>query len=173
MEHVRDVLNNTVTPSWLNSVPYNFGKSAAGTLKANEWCTLSTMYLPLALVSLWGAGMTHQDAETARRLRATLDHTMTLFSTVCLICMRTMTKAHMSSYHSYMATYIKDLKEIHPTIKHTTSHHMALHIYDFLGLFGPVHSWWCFPFECLIGILQRQPRNHKFGKNMVSLNLSC
>ncbi|KAF8572647.1 hypothetical protein K439DRAFT_1377958, partial [Ramaria rubella] len=70
----------------------------------------------------------------------------------------------MSSYHSYMATYIKDLKEIHPTIKHTTSHHMALHIYDFLGLFGPVHSWWCFPFERLIGILQRQPSNHKFGK---------
>ncbi|KAF8576081.1 hypothetical protein K439DRAFT_1368184, partial [Ramaria rubella] len=88
MEHVRDVLNNTVTPLWLNSVPYNFGESAAGMLKANEWRTLSTMYLPLALVSLWGAGMMHQDAEMTRRLRATLDHTMTLFSTVHLICMR-------------------------------------------------------------------------------------
>ncbi|KAF8579307.1 hypothetical protein K439DRAFT_1620668 [Ramaria rubella] len=164
MEHVRDVLNNTVTPLWLNSMPYNFGKSAARTLKADEWRTLSTVYLPLALVSLWGAGMMHQDAKMARRLRATLDHTVTLFSTVHLVCMRTMTKARMSSYHSYMATYTKDLKEIHPTIKHTTSHHMALHIYDFLGPFGPEHSWWCFPFEHLIGILQRQPSNHKFGE---------
>ncbi|KAF8582896.1 hypothetical protein K439DRAFT_1647409 [Ramaria rubella] len=164
MEHVRDILNNTVTPSWLNSVPYNFGESAARMLKVNEWHTLSTMYLPLALVSSWGAGTTHQDAETARRLRATLDHTMTLFSAVHLVCMWTMMKARMSSYRSNMATYIKDLKKIHPTIKHTTSHHMALHIYDFLGLFGPVHSWWCFPFERLIGILQQQPSNHKFGE---------
>ncbi|KAF8583264.1 hypothetical protein K439DRAFT_1349123 [Ramaria rubella] len=168
-----DVLNNTVTPLWLNSMPHNFGESAAGMLKADEWCTLSTVYLPLTLISLWGAGTTHQDSKTARRLRATLDHTMTLFSAVHLVCMRTMTKACMSSYHSYMATYIKDLKEIHPTINHTTSHHMALHIYNFLGPFSPVHSWWCFPFERLIGILQQQPSNHKFGKNMASLNQSC
>ncbi|KAF8572713.1 hypothetical protein K439DRAFT_1650095 [Ramaria rubella] len=49
MECVRDILNNTVTLSWLNPMPYNFGESAAGLLKADEWHTLSTMYLPLTL----------------------------------------------------------------------------------------------------------------------------
>jgi hypothetical protein len=41
--------------------------------------------------------------------------------------------------------------------------HMGLHIYDFLLLFGPVYSWWCFSFECLLGMLQCILNNHKFG----------
>ncbi|KAI5995796.1 hypothetical protein F5J12DRAFT_896429 [Pisolithus orientalis] len=41
---------------------------------------------------------------------------------------------------------------------------MSIHIYDYLRLFGPVQSWWCFPYECLIGHLQHMPTNHKFGQ---------
>ncbi|KAF8576401.1 hypothetical protein K439DRAFT_1622880 [Ramaria rubella] len=69
--HIRAVVKNTVTPSWINLVPYNFRDPAAGTLKADK----------------------------------------------CLI-----------------------------------------------SLFGLVQSWWCFPFECLIGMLQWLPHNHKFGQ---------
>jgi hypothetical protein len=96
---------------------------------------------------------------------------MALFSAVRLVCMRIMTRSRMMSYRDYMATYIRDLREIHPHIlEHRTIHHMSLHIYDFLELFGPVRSWWCFPFERLIGMLQRQLHNHKFGEfNMVSI----
>ncbi|KAI9464872.1 hypothetical protein HD554DRAFT_2026214, partial [Boletus coccyginus] len=44
------------------------------------------------------------------------------------------------------------------------NHHASFHIYDYLVLFGPVHSWWTFPFEQLIGVLQRLPNNHKSGE---------
>ena len=54
MQQTRDVVGDTVTPSWISSVPYNFGDASAGTLKADEWCTMSTIYIPLALVSMWG-----------------------------------------------------------------------------------------------------------------------
>ena len=37
------------------------------------------------------------------------------------------------------------------------------HIYEFLDLWGPVYHWWCFPFERLIGSLQRLPTNNLFG----------
>ncbi|KAE9391973.1 hypothetical protein BT96DRAFT_831255 [Gymnopus androsaceus JB14] len=40
---------------------------------------------------------------------------------------------------------------------------MASHIYDFLKLFGPVISWWCFPFERLIGALQKVNTNDHVG----------
>lgn len=56
-----------------------------------------------------------------------------------------------------------DLKDIHPKAKHSVNGHMAIHIYEFLRYFGPVRSWWCFPFERVIGQLQRLPSNHKFG----------
>ncbi|KAF8592802.1 hypothetical protein K439DRAFT_1643569 [Ramaria rubella] len=46
MLHIRNVIKDTVILSWINSIPPNF---------ADEWRTLSTIYLPLALISLWGA----------------------------------------------------------------------------------------------------------------------
>ncbi|KAF8574710.1 hypothetical protein K439DRAFT_1649726 [Ramaria rubella] len=152
-----EVMLYKVIPSWINSVPPNFGDATAGTLKADEWHTLSTIHLPLALISLWGAGMIHPNVDIATKLQTILDHMMSLFSA-------TMTKARILSYRTYISRYVKDLKAIHPGVEHTTSHHMAIHIYEFLGLFGPIRSWWCFPFKYLIGILQCQPSNHKFGE---------
>ncbi|KAJ7615265.1 hypothetical protein DFH06DRAFT_1008694 [Mycena polygramma] len=40
---------------------------------------------------------------------------------------------------------------------------MAFHIYDFLILFGPVISWWTFPFERVIGFLERINTNSHIG----------
>ncbi|KAK0493798.1 hypothetical protein EDD18DRAFT_1077960 [Armillaria luteobubalina] len=41
--------------------------------------------------------------------------------------------------------------------------HAAFHLYNFLLSFGPVISWWCFPFECLIGSLQKINTNYHIG----------
>jgi hypothetical protein len=164
MQRIKDVIRDTATPSWLNSVPFNFGDAAAGSLKADEWRTLFTVYLPIALVSLWGEGSEHPSARVAGKLRDILDHTMSLVSAITLACMRTVTKDRADAYRDYVATWVHDLRRLHPHIDDRTNNHMAFHIYDFLLLFGPVHSWWCFPFERLIGQLQRLPNNHKFGR---------
>ena len=78
--------------------------------------------------------------------------------------MRTMTEIQMSAYRENLASWVRDLKVLHPESNHCVNGHMAFHIYDFLWLFGPVHSWWCFPFERLIRQLQRLPHNHMHGK---------
>ncbi|KAH7874281.1 uncharacterized protein C8R40DRAFT_1171817 [Lentinula edodes] len=44
------------------------------------------------------------------------------------------------------------------------SHHLAFHIHEFMDLFSGVRHWWLFPFEKLIGKLQRIPTNHKPGE---------
>ncbi|KJA22210.1 hypothetical protein HYPSUDRAFT_139516, partial [Hypholoma sublateritium FD-334 SS-4] len=50
LHRIREVINDMDTPSWLPSVPRNYGFAAAGVLKADEWRTLSTVYFPIALV---------------------------------------------------------------------------------------------------------------------------
>jgi hypothetical protein len=164
MQRIRDVIEHTATPSWINSVPYNFGDAAAGPLKADEWRTMATIYLPLALISLWGEGTSHPSPDICIKLRRVLDHTMALVSAVTLLCLRTTSQARAIAYRTYMAIYIRELQDLHPEATRRTNHHMAMHIYDFLCLFGPVHSWWCFPFERLIGQLQRMTNNHKYGQ---------
>ncbi len=163
INHIQDVISNMATPSWLRSVPYNFGLSAAGTLKADEWQTMATVYLPVALVSLWGEGTTHPTDNIASTACGVLDHTMALVCAISLACMRTMTKSRMDAYRKYILAWMTDLTIIHPKTAHSVNGHMAIHIYAFLQFFGPVCSSWCFPFERVIGQLQRLPSNHKFG----------
>jgi hypothetical protein len=163
LERIRNVIRETTTPTWLGSVPKNFGEASAGTIKADEWRSLITIYLPIALVSLWGAGTSHSSDELAVCLRIMLDHTMELVCAVYLACARTMSARRAQAYRSHIAAYVGKLQEIHPTFSLRPNHHASFHIYDYLLLFGPAHSWWCFPFERLIGIIQRIPINHKFG----------
>jgi hypothetical protein len=167
MQRIKDVIRDTVTPSWLSTVPRNYGEAKAGTVKADEWRTLYTVYLPIALVSVWGEGSSHPSPEIGRKLREILDHTMSLTSAITISCMRTMTRARATTYRLHVATWLRDLKGLHPHTTLRTNNHMAIHIYDFLLLFGPIRSWWCFPFERLIGQLQRLPNNHRFGEYMI------
>jgi hypothetical protein len=169
MKHIRDVIHDIDTPSWLSSVPKNFGDAAAGTLKADELRILSTVQLPIALVTLWGEGSSHETPAQAKHMRAVLDHTMSLVCAISLASKRTMTTARQNAYRAELLAWIQGLKTFHPHVNHRLNGHMAIHIYDFLRLFGPVRSWWCFPFERLIGRLQRLPHNHKFGWSISSL----
>jgi len=104
MQHVRDIIKHTPTPSWINLVLYNFSDAAAGPLKANKWHTMSTIYLPLALVSLWGEGTSHPSADIGVKLHHVLDHT--LVSAVTLACLWTMSQAHATAFCNYIAIYI-------------------------------------------------------------------
>lgn len=163
MQHIRQVIKDTATPSWVSSVPANFGSANAGTLKADEWRYIITVYLPLALVMLWGEGSPGSFSENQPTLSRLLDSTMALVCAMTIASKRTMTPRRAAAYRRHLAKYVEEYQELYPHRRWTTSHHMVFHIYDFLLLFGPVHSWWCFPFERLIGQLQCFPHNHKFG----------
>ncbi|PBK83608.1 hypothetical protein ARMGADRAFT_944824, partial [Armillaria gallica] len=161
INHIQHVIKKIVTPSWINSVPANYGESSAGTIKADEWHTLSTIYLPIAFVTLWGD--TKQEDSEALKI---LDHTMALFQAVTIVCHYTMTPTRAEKYCHLMREWVDGLHVLHPhTQKHKprTNIHASFHIYDFLILFGPVISWWCFPFECLIGSLQKFKTNNHIG----------
>jgi hypothetical protein len=161
-----------VVPSWikhLKSVPKHFGEASAGTLKADEWRTLASLYLPIALTSLWGEGTYHSSTSTGERLREVLDNTMDLVQAVILICRRSITMSTITEFRKLIERYVRNLHEIHVDATPRTNLHMSLHLYIFLVLFGPVHGWWTFTFERLIGYLQHLPSNKKPGKaNLVN-----
>ncbi|KAJ7642972.1 hypothetical protein DFH06DRAFT_999374, partial [Mycena polygramma] len=76
IKFIQRVIAQTATPSWINTVPRNYGESNAGTIKADEWRTLATLYLPIALILLWADRPTD---EHSARLLGMLDHSMALF----------------------------------------------------------------------------------------------
>ncbi len=62
-----------------------------------------------------------------------------------------------------MKAYLDGLHKLIPDYQFRPNHHMALHLPEYLTWFGPVHGWWTFPFERLIGLIQRLPNNSKMG----------
>jgi len=120
-------------------------------------------YLPVSLVRLWGLdGANH--SPHANRWQEILDITMTLFSAVTIATACTTSCQKAEHYLQLMQSYINGLKILFPDYDFRPNHHMALHVYDCLLRFGPVHSWWTFPLERTIGMLQRIPTSGKFGE---------
>lgn len=166
---IREVVRKTDTPSWFNkknTVEYNFGSEKAGSLKADEWRSYTTVYLPIALIKAWGAGSSHNSRFLQSAFRVALDHTMLLVSAITLACYRRTSREHALAYRQYMIEYLARLRisyTVERNAHFTPNSHVSIHIYDFLLLFGPVHSWWTFPFERLIFTLQQMKSNHKPG----------
>ncbi|KAJ7602580.1 hypothetical protein FB45DRAFT_758086 [Roridomyces roridus] len=77
-----------------------------------------------------------------------------------------MTVERASSYRGFLKQWVDGLTVHHPHTQHHAKRpniHVAFHIYDFLLLFGPVISWWCFPFERVIGYLQKIHTTNRVG----------
>lgn len=163
MGRIKDIIASTTVASWVESVPHNFGDAAAGVLKADEWRTMSTIYLPLALISLWGRGLNRLLTHEANDLLWVLDHTMHLVSAITLALKRSASQSRSGHYLDSMVAYLSDLQDIHPDASFRPYHHLSMHLPHFFDLFGPARCFWTYPFERLIYQIQRLLSNHKLG----------
>jgi hypothetical protein len=162
MDEICSDIVNMLRPSWLTSLPSEFGSAGYGKLKADQWHILGTTFLPVSLVRLWSvveAGNPHSE-----RCHQILDMMMSLLSAVAIACSRVTSLNHAHLYLTNMYSYLNSLKILFSDYSLHSNHHIALHLPDYLLLYGPVYSWWTFPFERLIGILQHISTNYKLGK---------
>ena len=120
-------------------------------LKADEWRTLCTTTFPISLVQLWSS----QDNKAEH-----LEMSICLFSAVIIACSRVTSLELADQYMHYMERYRYLRQKLFPSWKAKPNDHMALHIGEFLRLYGPVHSWWTFPIERMIGSLQKVSTNY-------------
>jgi len=160
---LRADIENMITPSWLTSVPMNLGEPSHGKLKADQWRTLGTTYLPVSLVRLWDQ-LEDGDDMRSQQCKKLLEVTLTLISAVVIASSRTTSHEKADLYLHHMQNYLKGLRELFPHYRFLPNQHMALHLAEYLQLYGLVHSWWTFPFERLIGMLQRIPTNFQIGQ---------
>jgi hypothetical protein len=151
-----------ITPSWLTSIPTNLGEANHGKLKADQWRTLGMTYLPVSLVRLWNSLEAEND-HRSRQCTKLLSVTLSLISAIIAASSRTTSQEKADRYFYHMTNYVKGLREVFPHYKFRPNQHMALHLGEYLRFYGPIYSWWTFPFERLIGMLQRTPNNFQNG----------
>ena len=147
-------------PSWINPVPRGFGTTEHGKLSADQWHTACTTVLPVALILLWGN-------DTGRKYQM-LENFMDLATAVIFAGMWHISQAHIDTFETHLRRYLEGLKELYKEAKIVPNHHLALHLPDFMRLFGPVHAWRSFVFERFNYILQHMNTNMNFGERVSS-----
>ncbi|KAJ3846524.1 hypothetical protein EV368DRAFT_88881 [Lentinula lateritia] len=162
LERVQQAVREVIVPGWIEKPSDSIGLPRGGTPKADNWRTLFSIFLPLALLSLWQEA-SPISAEDANEMASVLQTSMYLTCAVNKMSKHTLSLQDRTDFREYLRLHIEGLKENFPGFIQP-SHHLAFHIYDDMDLFSVVHHFWCFPGERLIGFLKRIPINRKIGE---------
>jgi len=165
-------ISATTRPTWQAHLPDNFGDASHGKLKADQWRTSIEFDLPVSLARFWSQQEFSEDGGTSNHLEL-LDNTMHLAAAVFWATSRHTSPRHVERYMEHMIAYIRGILHLFPQHNLRPHHHNALHLGELLLRFGPVHGWWTFPFERLIGKLQKINSNSKPGKMLLNQLLYC
>jgi hypothetical protein len=160
LQKIHQDIKATSRPAWKTSPPANFGTPAHGKLKADEWRACIEFDLPVSLLRLW-AGESGEAANGDRL--AVIRSTILLSIAIRYATSHAISPMHINEYFRFMHSYIASIRDLRPSVDLHPIHHNALHLDRFLRLFGPIHGWWMFPIERLIGMLQKLNINYKPG----------
>ncbi|KZV61967.1 hypothetical protein PENSPDRAFT_557907, partial [Peniophora sp. CONT] len=142
-------------PTWVDRGPKQFGKAGVGHIKADQWRTIATILLPLVLIPQWSAGGARYDESRAAVLKNFLD----LIAAVNLISSKSVSARRIERMAQHLKKYCEGLRLLFPNYRIPPSLHQSFHLPELLYLFGPVTSFWGFPFERFNGIM------HNFNHN--------
>ncbi|KAI0245493.1 hypothetical protein BJV78DRAFT_1138309, partial [Lactifluus subvellereus] len=163
LKAIRDDIAVTIRPHWHAAPSANLGQVSHGKLKADEWRSCFEFNIPVSLLQIetqWSASGTQSD-----EYRAKLVHSTFLLATAIHWATSHHTSTqHIDEYKKTMKDYLKTLKKLWPSQHFCLNHLNALLVGDYLHLYGPVWGWWMFPFERVIGELQRSSTNNKLGE---------
>ncbi|PIL35041.1 hypothetical protein GSI_02828 [Ganoderma sinense ZZ0214-1] len=154
LRQVQEDIANMTLPSWIERPPSNFGNAGHGKLKADEWRTVCSIPMILALVRLWGVSGASSEEQ------AVLENFVHLVVAVDLASRRSMSPCRAATFDKHMLEYVQGLRDLwnHRLVP---NHHLSLHLRTCLQLFGPVQGWWAYPFERFNGLLQQTRTNNK------------
>lgn len=76
--------------------------------------------------------------------------------------------SHIDAYETAMTRYLVMMKKLYKEAVVAPNHHFALHIAEFLRLWGPTAGYRGFGFERFNYFLQRIKTNKRFGASALS-----
>ena len=163
LKAIQNDIAATIRPRWHAAPPANLGQVSHGKLKADEWRSCFEFDIPVSLLRIETQRMA--SGKRADEYRGKLVHSTFLLATAIrwATSHRTSTK-HIESYTKTMKEYLETLKYLRPNQRFRPNHVNALLVGNYLRLYGPVRGWWMFPFERVIGDLQRTSTNYQLGE---------
>jgi hypothetical protein len=161
---VRKHIAEATRPSWHVAPPLNLGEPKHGKLKADQWRSCIEFDLPVSLVQMWSDDNYRKKKKRKITSDQILQSTLLLATAIHWATSHKTSQVHVDNYMRNMHAYLQSLLNMFPEMKLRPNHHAAMHLGPQLLYFGPMHGWWTFPFERIIGLLQQYNTNNKLGE---------
>ena len=91
------------------------------------------------------------------------------YESICMLCdivkiivQPSLTNADISRLDYLFKSHHQSFENNYDRFQVSVNHHMALHIPDMIKDFGPSHSFWCFSFERMNGVLSGLPNSNRY-----------
>jgi len=152
LSQIHHCIANTVIPTWTDRPPSNLGEKSHGKLKADQWLTLFTIFLPLILPELWSKNI-------SQRNTALLKNFHDLVACTHIILLHETSSTMATSFGKHYLQYRKSSQLLFPNVSSHPNHHYAMHIPDLLQFWGPLIKLSEFPYERHNGLLQKIKTN--------------
>lgn len=167
LQRLQSDIADTIRPSHSTGPPARIGTKAQGKLKADQWKAAIDFEIPVFLMKYWYASDSADLNDADRSKHELALNTMYLACAIRQGITYQTSERQIQSYAECMLAYLKDLRRIRPDLSLLPSHHNVMHTPAFLLRFGPMPGWWMFPFERVIGLLQKVKTNGKIGETTI------
>jgi hypothetical protein len=166
LKRLQSFISQTTRPSWHTSPPRNLGEAKHGKLKADQWRSCIEFDVPTAMAQIWDFdGQGHEADERSQRRKKLVEATLLLATAIRWATSYRTSDLHASRYTVCLTAYLNILKSLYPSLAWRPNHHAALHIGPLLLNFGPMHGWWMFVYERIIGFLGKTNTNFNISKS--------
>ena len=147
-------------PSHVQALPVRLLTSAAGSLKADSWRVLFTIYLVAAVPEIWASASSRQHDQ--------LDNLFHLISAVNLASAQSVDDRSATRFDNHFISYRRGLDDLYHFGAEKPGRinlHLGSHVGGWMRLWGPL--WWTSEWagERFIGIIGRINNNRRFGSS--------
>jgi len=152
LSKIHECIAGANIPTWIARPPRNLGEKSHGKLKADQWLTLFTIFLPLILPEIWLASRKTHDA-------ALLNNFYDLVKCTNIVCSYSASNFSADDYLYHYIKYRQSSKTLFPGVTTRPNHHYAMHNAELMKFWGPLPMISEFPYEQHNGTLQKIKTN--------------
>lgn len=152
LAQIHACIDSTAIPTWVERPPRNLGEKAHGKLKADQWLTLISIFLPMVLPEIWLSTGTARDLDL-------LDNFHDLVLCTNIVCSYTASNIAADNYLHHYIRYRQSSATLFPGVHSRPNHHFAMHNTELMKFWGPLSLLSELPYEQHNGALQKIKTN--------------
>ncbi|MBW0567867.1 hypothetical protein O181_107582 [Austropuccinia psidii MF-1] len=178
LEHLRQIISDTIIPSSWTRVPCKMGSPSHGSLKASEWALLYKVYIPFLILSQQMMSDEHKSTNTQRNMGQSEEHaneltknTFHLISAINIATSWTVSTDDANKFSEHLKKFCLSNQHLLSKQKSKPNHHFADHIPKLFQGWGPAQASATWGYECLIGVFAKIPTNNKICTSINKINI--